>query len=174
MKRRWFAALLLGLAGAGLAAWWPAVSEPAAAEPPQPFERGSWQALRQAHEGQPTVVHLWGLTCGPCLVELPGWGALLRERPDLKLVLIAADPVPEEPARAASTLTKAGLAGAESWMFADLFDERLRYEIDPRWRGELPRTLLIDRAGAVTALPGVADLARVRAWLDAQAKAPAG
>ena len=150
------------------------LARPALAEPPQPFARGSWQTLRAAHAGQPMVVHLWGLTCGPCLVELPQWGRLLRERPDLKLVLIAADPVPEEPARAAGTLEKAGLGKAESWMFADRFEERLRYEIDPRWRGELPRTLLIDRAGAVQVISGIADLDQVRAWLDAQAKAAAG
>jgi len=141
---------------------------PAAADDPQPFERGSWQALRAAHAGRPTVVHLWGLTCAPCLTELPHWGALRRERPDLNLVLIAADPVPEQPARAGATLAKSGLDGAESWIFADRFADRLRYEIDPRWRGELPRTLLIDRAGNVAALPGVADLKHVRAWLDAQ------
>jgi hypothetical protein len=150
------------------------ISHATVAAEPQPFERGSWQALRQAHAGQPIVVHLWGLTCAPCLVELPHWGGLLRERPDLALVLIAADPVAEEPRRAASTLAKAGLAKAESWMFAERFDDRLRYEIEPRWRGELPRTLLIDRAGVVTVIPGVADLAQVRAWLDAQAKATAG
>ena len=144
---------------------------PASAAEPQPFGRGSWQALRQAHGGRPTIVHFWGLTCGPCLVELPRWGELLRERPDVDLVLVAADPIPEEPARAAGTLAKAGLAEAESWMFADLFNERLRYEVDPRWRGELPRTLLIDRSGTVEVLPGVADLARVRRWLAEQARA---
>jgi thiol-disulfide isomerase/thioredoxin len=147
---------------------------PAAPNAPLPFERGSWQSLRQAHAGRPFVVHLWGLTCAPCLVELPRWGELLRQRPDLQLVLIAADPVPEEPSRATGTLAKAGLTGAESWMFADRFAERLRYEIDPRWRGELPRTLLIDRDGVITALSGVADLAAVRAWLDAQVKPKAG
>ena len=145
-----------------------------AADAPAPFARGSWQELRQAHAGRPFVVHLWGLTCAPCLVELPNWGALRREQPALELVLIAADPVPEEPRRAADALAKAGLAGTESWMFADRFAELLRYEIDPRWRGELPRTLLIDRTGAVTALSGVADLDQVRAWLAAQAKASAG
>ncbi len=139
----------------------------AAAAEPQPFERGSWSALREAHAGRPMVVHLWGLTCAPCLVELPHWGELARERPDLDLVLIAADPVPEEPRRAAATLAKAGLAKTESWMFADRFNERLRYEIDPTWHGELPRTLLIGRDGSVAVLAGVADLDRVRAWLDA-------
>ena len=46
----------------------------------------------------------------------------------------------------------------------------LRYEIDPAWAGELPRTVMIDGDGKTTVLPGVADLARVRAWLDAQPK----
>jgi len=150
------------------------IALPAAAEGPQPFARGSWQALRQAHAGRPTVVHFWGLTCGPCMVELPRWGALRHERPDLDLVLVAADPVPEDPAWATEALAKAGLTGAESWSFADRFADRLLYEIDPQWRGELPRTLLIDRAGRVTTMSGVADLDRVRAWLDAQARGAAG
>jgi thiol-disulfide isomerase/thioredoxin len=142
------------------------VALPAAAEAPRPFARGSWGTVRAAHAGKPVVVHLWGLTCAPCLVEMPQWGALQRERPGLPLVMIAADPSPEDPQRAAATLAAAGLSRVESWIFADGFTERLRHEIDPRWRGELPRTLLIDRDGAVTTLPGVADLAQVRAWLD--------
>jgi len=160
---RWLrrTALALLLAAAAL---------PAQADP-LPFARGSWQQLRTAHAGQATVVHLWGLTCGPCLVELPEWGKLARSRPDLKLVLVAADPIPESPERVTATLGKAGLGAAESWIFTDLFNERLRFEIDPRWRGELPRTLLIARDGTVTALSGVADLATVRAWLDVQARA---
>jgi thiol-disulfide isomerase/thioredoxin len=138
---------------------------------PLPFERGSWAKLRAEHAGQPIVVHFWGLTCGPCLVELPHWGKLLAERPDLRLVLVAADPVPQNPERVTDTLSSAGLGNSESWSFNDRFDERLRYEIDPAWAGELPRTLLIDRDGKTTVLTGIADLARVRAWLDAQAKA---
>jgi thiol-disulfide isomerase/thioredoxin len=135
---------------------------------PLPFERGSWAQLRANHGGQPTVVHLWGLTCGPCLVELPEWGKLQAERPDLKLVLVAADPLPQDPERVTATLTRAGLDGSESWSFTDRFYERLRYEIDPAWAGELPRTVMIASDGKTTVLPGVADLAEVRAWLDAQ------
>jgi hypothetical protein len=143
----------------------------AGAASPLPFERGSWAKLRAEHAGQPTVIHLWGLTCGPCLVELPRWSKLLAERPDLRLVLVAADPVPQDPERVADTLSAAGLGKSESWSFSDRFYERLRYEIDPAWTGELPRTLLIDRDGKATVLAGVADLDQVRAWLEAQAKA---
>ena len=134
----------------------------------QSFGRGSWSKLRAAHDGQPTVVHFWGLTCAPCLVEMPEWGKLRAERPDMKLVLVAADPVPQDPTRVSEMLARADLGKAENWAFADRFNERLRYEIDPAWAGELPRTLLIDRDGKETVLTGVADLAEVRAWLDAQ------
>ncbi|HEY6981723.1 TlpA family protein disulfide reductase [Reyranella sp.] len=137
---------------------------------PLPFGRGSWAKLREAHAGQPTVVHFWGLTCGPCLVELPNWGRLLAERKDLNLVLLAADPMPEPTEQLAATLDRAGLGSAESWAFTDRFYERLRYEIDPAWAGELPRTQMIARDGTLTVLRGVVDLTKVRAWLDDQAK----
>ena len=143
---------------------------PAQAADPLPFERGSWARLKASHAGEPTVIHLWGLTCGPCLVELPHWGKLLAERPDLKLVLVAADPLPQAPERVTATLNKAGLGSSESWSFTDRFYERLRYEIDPAWAGELPRTVMIDRDGKATVLRGVADLDQVRAWLDTQSK----
>jgi thiol-disulfide isomerase/thioredoxin len=134
------------------------------------FERGSWEKLLARHAGKPTVIHLWGLTCAPCLVELPAWGKLQSSRPDLRLVLVAADPLQQDPGRLEATLARAGLGKTESWSFTDRFYERLRYEIDPAWAGELPRTVMIDRAGKTTVLPGVADLAQVRAWLDAQSK----
>lgn len=137
-----------------------------------PFERGSWQRLLASHTGRPTVIHFWGLTCTPCLVELPEWGKLQASRPDLSLVLVAADPVLQDPERLQATLARAGLDKSESWSFTDSFLERLRYEIDPAWSGELPRTVMIDRVGKATVLPGVADLAKVRAWLDAQSKSP--
>ena len=136
----------------------------------RPFKRGSWQQIRRAHEGRAIVVHFWGLTCGPCLVELPNWAKLLAERPDLQLVLVDADPAPQSLEQVTAALDRVGLGKAESWTFTDRFYERLRYEIDGAWAGELPRTLLVARDGTVTVLPGVADLAKVRAWLDAQAR----
>lgn len=159
MRRRLFLALPLVLA--------PLSAQAAGL---QPFERGSWAKLRAAHEGKPIVVHLWGLTCAPCLVEMPLWGKLAAERPDMRLVMVAADPVAQDPARVSDMIARSGLARAENWAFADRFNERLRYEIDPAWGGELPRTMMIDRDGQATILPGVADLAEVRAWLDKEGK----
>jgi thiol-disulfide isomerase/thioredoxin len=158
--RNWIAAALLFAA------------LPAGAAELQPLGRGSWQELLAAHAGRPSIVHFWGLTCAPCLAELPRWGELLRERKNLDLVLIAADPMSQEEERIAGTLKRAGLGAVESWGFAG-FASRLRFEIDPRWHGELPRTLLVAADGTSKALTGVADLDEVRAWLDAQPAAHA-
>ena len=133
-----------------------------------PFKRGSWQEIRRAHAGQPIVVHFWGLTCGPCRIEMPRWGRLLQERPDLRLIAIDADLIPNEANLVSEMLAKTGLAGAENWIFSDDFVERLRFEINPRWRGEIPMTMLIARDGKITTIEGVADPAQVRAWLDTQ------
>jgi hypothetical protein len=40
------------------------------------------------------------------------------------------------------------------------FVERLRYEVDPKWQGEIPLTLLIAADGTTTYLEGVAALQR--------------
>jgi thiol-disulfide isomerase/thioredoxin len=134
----------------------------------RPFKRGSWQQIRKAHEGRPVVVHFWGLTCGPCRIEMPKWGRLLQERPDLELIAIDADLVPNSAELVTAELAKTGLAGAENWMFADDFVERLRFEINPRWRGEIPITLLIAADGRTSTIEGAADPGAVRAWLDTQ------
>ncbi len=144
-----------------------ACAVPASAGDLQRFQRGTWHSLRQSHQGRPMVVHFWGLTCGPCLVELPAWGRLAHERPDADLVTVAADPYPMQPAALSAALSNAGLSGADNWMF-DSFSERLRFEVDPAWQGELPLTLLIGGDGSVQTTVGVINPAQVRSWLDAQ------
>jgi hypothetical protein len=89
----------------------------------------------------------------------------------LRLVLIDADLVPDESNSVIATLAKTGVSAAEQWKFDDDYEERLRYEVDPRWHGEIPYTILIAADGATTTVAGAADLSQVRAWLDAQSKA---
>ena len=56
-------------------------------------------------------------------------------------------------------LAKSGLQPAENWIFSDGFAERLRFEIDPAWQGDIPRTLLISRDGKITTIEGSAEIA---------------
>ena len=139
-----------------------------AAEAPfgmKPFVRGSWQQMLRSHAGRPTLVHFWGVTCGPCKIELPLLGQFMKEHPELDVVMISADLVPNLPGAARGMLDRAGLGTAENWLFSDGFVERLRFEIDPAWQGEIPRTMLIARDGTVTTIEGSAEMPDLEKWL---------
>ena len=144
----------------------------AGAGEPQSFAEGSWQALRGRHQARPTIVHFWGLTCAPCLAELPLWARFASTRHDADLVMVAADPIAEMPAQLAAALAKAGLGDVESWRFADDFSERLQYEIDPDWRGELPFTVMLGHDGVAATVLGNVDFAELDRWVDAQKSTP--
>lgn len=133
----------------------------------RPFGRGSWQALTKAHAGRPIIVHFWGVTCGPCKVELPQLGAFMKENPAIDVVTISADFVPDLPAATRAMLERSGLAQAENWIF-DGFADRLRFEIDPTWQGDIPRTLLITREGELTTIEGAAEMADLKDWSERQ------
>jgi hypothetical protein len=94
------------------------------------------------------------------------WAALRQERRDAVIVFVAADPEPVGVAAILKALAKSGLDVTGCWIFADLFTERLRYEVDPGWRGELPYTVLITRTGGISTISGVVEPKRLREWLD--------
>ncbi len=131
--------------------------------------RGSWQEVLRSHAGRPTLVHFWGVTCGPCKVELPLLGQFMNDHPGIDMVMISADLVPDPSGGATrAMLDKAGLRPAENWIFNDGFVERLRFEIDPAWQGEIPRTLLIARDGTITTIEGSAEIPDIEKWLTQQ------
>jgi thiol-disulfide isomerase/thioredoxin len=134
----------------------------------KPFVRGSWQEMLRSHKGRPTLVHFWGVTCGPCKIELPLLGQFMKDHSELDVVMISADLVPNLPGAARAMLEKAGLGTAENWLFSDGFVERLRFEIDPAWQGEIPRTLLIARDDTVTTIEGSAEMPELEKWLVQQ------
>jgi thiol-disulfide isomerase/thioredoxin len=146
------------------------VSAPASEAPPQlkPFGRGSWQDILRSHAGRPTIVHFWGVTCGPCKVELPLLGGFIRDHSAIDVVTISADLVPDLPDATRAMLEKAGLSSAENWIFSDGFVERLRFEIDPGWQGDIPRTMLISREGSITTIEGSAEMTDLEKWSDQQ------
>ncbi|MDD5330830.1 MAG: TlpA family protein disulfide reductase, partial [Sulfuricella sp.] len=54
---------------------------------------------------------------------------------------------------------------ADAWVFADAVPERLYFEADGKWRGELPRTYLYDAAHRATAFSGKIDPAQLERWV---------
>ncbi|MBS0243194.1 MAG: TlpA family protein disulfide reductase [Proteobacteria bacterium] len=140
------------------------------ADAPQPFRKDSWSALRAQYDGKPLAVHFWGLTCGPCRTEMPEWGRFHASHPDAAIVLVHAERPPPTKDPIEAFLKTSGLETARNLAFADAFEQPLRYAVDPRWRGELPMTLLIGRDGTIETIKGSADLAHVARWFETQAR----
>jgi hypothetical protein len=88
----------------------------------------------------------------------------MKQHPGVDIVTIDADLVPNSDAAALSMLRSTGLASADNWMFNDGFAERLRYEIDPAWQGEIPRTILISGDGTIATIEGSTDPASLQKW----------
>jgi thiol-disulfide isomerase/thioredoxin len=156
MKRDFRVVLLLLAALAGATAQ---------AADPMPFVAGSMRQIRAAHAGQPFVLALWSLTCTHCGEELAQLGRLARKYPRFKVVLVSID-TPDESAAVTETLARHGLARAESWVFADSYTERLRFEVDRQWHGELPRTYLYTADHATRAISGRLDPQQLEPWIQ--------
>lgn len=137
---------------------------PAPAQEIRPFVTGSHALLLAQHRDRPLILAFWSLTCAHCQEEF----ALLREftqaHPDVALALVSTD-APQDSDAIAATLRRHGLETVSAWVFADDVPERLRFEIDRRWRGELPRTHLHRPNESVQALSGKLDRKTLEAWL---------
>lgn len=138
-----------------------------AAQDVKPFVRGSYQQIINARQGKPFIVNFWSLSCGYCMVELTMLKKMARKYPKLDLVLVSTD-TPEEEKSVSAILTKKAPRRAEAWLFADSFADRLRFEIDKTWRGELPRTYFFSSNGEVTAVSGKVEQEEVEQWVKEQ------
>lgn len=131
------------------------------------FVPGSYQAILDSRRGEAFILLFWSLDCPPCHRELAMLGRLAKVRPGLPLVLVATDEKRLEN-KVVSVLEENGLAAMESWIFSDDFVQRLRFEVDRRWYGELPRSYFFDPAHRRRAASGILDEEELRAWLSQQ------
>lgn len=155
MMRRIFLTLALLLA----------LVPPVAAQEARPFVSGSLKEITAARQGKPFILSMWSLTCTHCREELSLLSGMVKKYPNLDLVLIATD-TPEESEGIGATLNQFSLGRAQAWVFADPFAERLRFEIDRKWHGELPRTYLYDPNHVITAISGKLDRQRLEQWIN--------
>jgi thiol-disulfide isomerase/thioredoxin len=143
------------------------LSSAAAAQELRPFEPGSLAKITAARAGRPFVLSLWSLQCPHCPQELALFGEMLKKHPGLDLILVSTD-TPDHGAAVSAALARHRLMRAEAWVYADAFTERLQYEVDRHWRGELPRTYFYSADGRVRGVSGTLDARQVEEWLARQ------
>lgn len=129
----------------------------------RPFVPGSFAALPNEQPERPLAVVFWSITCAPCIEEMTLWREVRHRYPKARVVMVATDEPSDEP-RARRILAERGLSG-DAWIFAEAPARKLRFEVDPTWRGELPRSYFLDRAGRLLkVVTGTPDPAFLAAW----------
>ena len=135
----------------------------------RPFGPGSLQQIEAEQAGKPFILALWSATCTHCPGELKALGELVRRHPRLNIVLLATD-TPDDAAQLASLARGYGLGQQAQWVFADPQPEKLRFEIDRRWYGELPRTYFFDSTHRRTGRSGVIPAEQLEHWANEHVK----
>jgi len=117
------------------------------AEPPpiKPFTSGSYQQILTATANRGFMLVIWSLDCSTCIKDMELLSAIHKNRPDLKIIMLSTDE-PAANAEIQAMLAKYLLTDIENWVFADDNSQKLRYEIDPGWYSELPRTYFFSAA----------------------------
>ncbi len=138
---------------------------------PQPFVRGSMAQIRARFAGEPLIVSFWSIDCPPCYRELSMWRKLSERFPHMNLLLVSTDGR-QQAEEVMQVLREKGVDHLPSWQFAERHAQRLRYEIDRQWHGELPRTYFYSPTGESQAVSGLIEYGEVGQWLAQYFPAP--
>jgi thiol-disulfide isomerase/thioredoxin len=111
-----------------------------------------------ATHAAPTIIALWSTECPHCKKNLELFAGMAKSDARLRLITVATEPVS---AGLAAPLDRLGVPGRRHAYGTDA-PEAIAHALDPKWRGELPRTLFLDGRGGRTALSGVVGEATVR------------
>lgn len=118
------------------------------------FGQDSFARIQASHAGKPFVVVVWGLECAYCDSSFAALAEVQRKQ-GFEVVTIATDAADDPQARRL-IMKKLHLSGlvSEAWAFGNAPVEQLRYAIDPKWFGEMPRTYWFNAQGEKRAYSG--------------------
>jgi thiol-disulfide isomerase/thioredoxin len=125
------------------------------------YQLGDWSKV-SSRTDKGLIVHFWGVTCGPCMSEMPAWGKFAKLHPD-QVVFIQVDQAPVANVR--NLAMKLHVDQFQNYYTSVQFDERMRYEINPSWQGETPFTVMLSRTGRQNVFAGNADFKKMTDWL---------
>lgn len=119
----------------------------------KPFTSGSYQQILADNAKKPFMLAVWSITCPSCIKDMEVLQAVHKAHPDLKIVMLSTDDIAET-AEAQKILANNQLTDLEHWIYAEENTQKLQFEIDPKWYGELPRTYFFDKTGQREGISG--------------------
>lgn len=120
----------------------------------KPFDADSYQQILASNANKPFILVVWSITCSSCLKEMPLISHLHQNRPELNIIMLAADDI-SEVNKIKSILQKNQLTGIKNWAYADENRMKLQFSIDQKWYGEMPRTYFFDKKHQQEGISGV-------------------
>jgi hypothetical protein len=106
----------------------------------------------------PTIVALWSTDCPYCKKNLGVFTDMVKADASLQLITVAVEPLSAE---VATSLDRIRVPGVR-YVYGTDAPEAIAYALDPKWRGELPRTLFFDGRGNRVMISGAVDVATTR------------
>ena len=122
----------------------------------QPFEPDSMARIIASQNGKSFVLIVWSLDCEFCQASLNTLAQEKRRHRNLQVVTLATDPLGDAQVAALmkKKLASVGITG-NAWAFGAAPPEQLRYAVDSKWHGEMPRSYWFNAHGEKTAYSGV-------------------
>jgi len=107
----------------------------------QPFVKGSFAHIQSQYQDKDYLIVFWGQDCAYCMKELASLGPILKANPKIQLVTVSTDSF-QDVAYIKEKMAEFDLSDAEHWVFSSDYPETLYFDVNRRWRGELPFTYL--------------------------------
>lgn len=160
-----------GMSIAALVFLWCVISSNAVAGS-ESYSQQAIEQLKQEYLGQKWLIVLWSVDCPACFKELALISKLrqhYKESTDdaINVVIINTDDNDEVTQQRQQIITQYKLNDLPLFHFNDGQGSKERYQIDPYWYGELPRSYFVDKKGKVYGKSGLLDEAQLLAWLRA-------
>jgi thiol-disulfide isomerase/thioredoxin len=128
------------------------------------FNNQTRSQIEKINQGKAFVLAFWSVDCPYCIEEMQLLGDALRKYPQVKLITVCTDATGRQ-LDISQALDQAHLPAHERWQFSEIDEDRLRYNIDKSWGGELPRTYFYDTKYQVHAISGRAPIVWLDDWL---------
>jgi DNA polymerase III psi subunit len=124
--------------------------QPPQLQPPQlqPLYAADVGHMLAQTPGKPQIVEIWSLDCSYCRENVERIVAWQTKHPDVRLTMVAMDSFDDNAPMLEQVLATMQLPPHTArHANAEAIPDKLRRALDTSWRGELPRTLLIDARG---------------------------
>jgi hypothetical protein len=138
---------------------WALITSAVAGEAFMSLDRAQAKVLSDpARHTTPTIIALWSTECPHCKKNLGLFAEMAKTDTRLELITVATEPLSAD---VVTSLNRINVPGRR-YAYGTDAPEAIAYSLDPKWHGELPRTLIFDGRGNRAAISGTLDAATLR------------